>query len=228
MKPVSLEKFLDQLDNELAWREKEIDLLKKRISESDLDTDLRAGVVLLYAHWEGFVKSVINKYIKFVASKRLRLDELDDCFIALALKKECRELQESKKTAVYIKAVEFMLNRLSEQANIPYEKGDKKENKNLDEKEKVDEKEIKTSNLKFKVLKEFLLTIGLTWPSDELNEKRIDFLVNTRNDIAHGKQKYIDKNTLTDLFTEITRMIRNIQTDIFDAAEQKSYKRRAI
>jgi len=227
MKPVSLETFLAQLDEELVWREKEIGMLKSNIEISASDTDLRAGVVLLDAHWEGFVKSAVNKYIKFVASKRLRLDELHDCFIALALKKECRKIEQSKKIDFYIKAVDFLINRLSEQANIPYEKDNKKENEKVDEEEKVGE-EIKTSNLNFKVLKEILHTVGLTCSTYESKENLIESLVKNRNDIAHGKQKYVDKSTLTQLFTEIIDIIRSLQTDIFCAAEQKSYKRRTI
>ncbi len=209
MKPVSLEKFLDQLDQELAWREKEIGILKKNIEISDSETYLRSGIVLLYAHWEGFIKSAAELYLKFVASKRLRLNELQDCFIALALKKESRELGKTGKTGFYIKTVDFMLNRLSEQAIIPYE--------------------ISTQwNLKSKPFKEILISVGLPCTPYETKMNIIDVLVDTRNDIAHGKQKPVDKSRVENIFTVTIEILKDIQTDIFDAAEQKSYKRRAI
>jgi len=161
---------------------------------------------LLYAHWEGFVKSAAELYLKFVTSKRLRLNELQDCFIALALKKEFRELE---KTIFYIKTVDFMLNRLSEQAIIPYE--------------------ISTQwNLKSKPFKEIFISVGLPCTPYETKMNIIDVLVDTRNDIAHGKQKPIDRGWVENIFTVTIEILKNIQTDIFDAAEQKSYKRRAI
>lgn len=96
---------------------------------------------------------------------------------------------------------------MSEQAIIPYE--------------------ISTQwNLKFKPFKEILISIGLPYTSYETKMNMIDAFVDTRNDIAHGKQKYVDKNRLIELFTEITKMIRDIQTDIFYAAKQESYRRR--
>jgi MAE_28990/MAE_18760-like HEPN len=54
---------------------------------------IRAGVALLYAHWEGFVKKVADLYYEFVGYQRCTLAELNDCFVSIALKQEMELLQ---------------------------------------------------------------------------------------------------------------------------------------
>ena len=84
----------DKLDQDFAWRRKELTFLNKNIKNAkahNLQTNLRCGVVLLYAHWEGFIKNAAENYLKFVATtvaaKGITYNELDNCFIALAFKK---------------------------------------------------------------------------------------------------------------------------------------------
>jgi MAE_28990/MAE_18760-like HEPN len=55
----------DFLDAELSWRVKEISTLKAAIKSSAFiseQTLVRASVALLYAHWEGFIKSAATGY----------------------------------------------------------------------------------------------------------------------------------------------------------------------
>ncbi len=72
------------LDREFLWRLKEIADLKSSVRSSSslrCKTLTRAGVPLLYAHWEGFVKNSSLGYVNFVSSQRLRYEELASCFI---------------------------------------------------------------------------------------------------------------------------------------------------
>jgi len=105
---------------------------------------------------------------------------------------------------------------MSEKANIPYK----------DEKAEKESKETKI--LKFELLKEILDSVGLTCSPYESKKNKIDSLVEIRGDIAHGKEKFVDKNELYELFTETIKLIRKIKTNIFEAAEKESYKRRSI
>lgn len=62
MKIRTLEDLNDRLTADLVWRKIEIADLKALIenrsfSDSKHNTLLRGGVTLLYAHWEGYIKS---------------------------------------------------------------------------------------------------------------------------------------------------------------------------
>ena len=56
--------LVDNLDNDLAWRIKELSIIKNKIPQSknnEQEALIRAGVTILYAHWEGFVKNAVNQ-----------------------------------------------------------------------------------------------------------------------------------------------------------------------
>ena len=83
----TLNSLQDFLDEEIAWRIKEIADLKMSVrssSEAHRKTLIRAAIPLLYAHWEGFVKVASEGYLNYVNSQKLRYDQLEYCF-ALSL-----------------------------------------------------------------------------------------------------------------------------------------------
>ena len=56
------EQLSDKLSDELSWRKKELSELKSLVEIRDISLPrhnalVRSGVVILYAHWEGFIKS---------------------------------------------------------------------------------------------------------------------------------------------------------------------------
>jgi hypothetical protein len=59
MKVRSREECLIALQQESSWRKKEIAYLNGLVVSDTFDqtTAIRASIVILYAHWEGFVKS---------------------------------------------------------------------------------------------------------------------------------------------------------------------------
>jgi len=204
----------NQLEKDLIWRIKELNAIKKAIDRSTEDgrkAHLRAGVVLLYAHWEGFIRNVAENYLRFVAAKELNCDELSHPFIALALRGEIAKDRETAKTSVfYANVVEFMLGGLSHPAKIPYKDIIKAED-----------------NLKSEVLKEILITIGTDYSPYELESNVIDFrLLRIRNAVAHGQGMNISKAQFILLNRKIIGMINSIKNDILRAAILELYKKR--
>ena len=47
----------------------------------------RAGVALLYAHWEGFTKEACQAYLEFVVKRKLKYGEMSDAFIITSVTK---------------------------------------------------------------------------------------------------------------------------------------------
>lgn len=72
----TLSSLQDALDNAFAWRIKEIAAMKMSVESKSMSmtqtTLIRAGVPLLYAHWEGFIKQASQFYLEYVSNQRLK------------------------------------------------------------------------------------------------------------------------------------------------------------
>jgi MAE_28990/MAE_18760-like HEPN len=203
--------LLDNLQDDFAWRIKELNIIKNKIPKTkseEQDALIRAGITILYAHWEGFVKNAAECYLNFVSLRRLNHNELQSCFLALCLKKQINEL-ETNKFELQQAAVNFILDELDKRAYIPYEGI------------------IQTkSNLKFWVFRDICILIGIDYRNYQLKEKAIDnLLVNPRNEIAHGKYLTVDYDGYIAIYDIVLQMMRDIQNDILNAATLEKYKR---
>jgi len=212
MKIRTKENFIDAIDNEIAWRKKELSYLKGNVKSNSpyFKTHLRTGIVLLYAHWEGFVKNACELYLTCIKSLRLKYEELGENFIALSLKKNLTEFEQTNKSTVHCQVVSFLLNNLYERANVP--------NENV----------IKTgSNLNSNILKEILTTVGLDYSSYELKKNLIDtVLLKNRNSIAHGEYIELDEVDFNDLHTEIVSMMDDIKNKLSNMVVLEFYRRK--
>jgi hypothetical protein len=74
MKIRSVSELVDFLDEDLAWRKRELTTFRFLMGRSrphEREAVLRAAVCVLYAHWEGFVKNGATGYVNYVALKGL-------------------------------------------------------------------------------------------------------------------------------------------------------------
>ena len=204
----------DNIDRDFAWRIKELSLLKSKIPNTPnrdplQDVLIRAGVTMLYAHWEGFVKCAAENYLNYVSLKRLRHDQLESCFVALCLKKKINEMDNTNRFDLQTAAVDFMLQQLNERAYIPYEGI------------------IQTkSNLSFFVFRDICTVIGIDYKKYQLKETLIDReLLQFRNSIAHGKYLSMNFNEYLKIYDKILEMMRDIKDDILNAAATEKFKR---
>lgn len=212
MKIRTLDELQDQLDRDIGWRIKEIADIKlslKSAQGSKETTLIRAGVPLLYAHWEGFVKSAAEAYINFVAMKRLALENLSHSFVALAARQHLDNLSNSTRAKLQIDAVTFLRSRLNEQANIS-------------PRTKINTR----SNLNSEVFEDIALTLGI---DTSRYLPRYNFLntslLSRRNAIAHGEYLDLDMNAYTDLSDDVVMLLRWVKTDIQNCASLESFKK---
>lgn len=204
----------DNIDRDFVWRIKELSLLKSKIPNTPnrdplQDVLIRAGVTMLYAHWEGFVKCAAENYLNYVSLKKLRHDQLESCFVALCLKKKINEMDNTNRFDLQTAAVDFMLQQLNERAYIPYEGI------------------IQTkSNLSFFVFRDICTVIGIDYKKYQLKETLIDReLLQFRNSIAHGKYLSMNFNEYQDIYQKVIEMMRDIKDDIMNAAATEKFKR---
>ena len=84
---------------------------------------LRAGVALLYAHWEGFVRHAAQSYLELVADRvkrgRLGYHELAPPFAGLAMLRRLRETAPAGQRALLAEATRILRASPCESASIP-------------------------------------------------------------------------------------------------------------
>lgn len=211
MKVKTIEELQEVLDSDFAWRFKELSTLRSNITHSDsaaIKTNVRIAVVMLYAHWEGFIKNISEAYLLFVAARRLKYSELNTSFLAIVMKDKLSKCELTVKATVHNQAIKFLLDNINERAVIP-----KKDIINTH------------SNLNSDTLKEILSTIGIDYTPYELKFNQIDTnLVATRNTVAHGQ--FINLNALefNQLYNDVLVMMSGIKIDVQNAATMKLYR----
>jgi hypothetical protein len=204
----------NELDDQFAWRLKEIDALKRaanRPGNQNLAeaTIVRAGAALAYAHWEGFVKAAASAYVDYVASTRTNLDELVTPFAVLSLGSKLKVPLETKSTEVSGAAFEFIRDQLGKPANL------------------IGKEVISTeSNLSSTVLKQILGAVGIGVAQYESRFNFIDgTLLKNRHAVAHGEDLVLDRFGWVAVADQTLTLLRWIKTDIENAASRAAYRR---
>ena len=113
MKIRTTEELVDAIAAELSWRRKELTDIRYLVQQatgnrSRQDLMTRAGVALLYAHWEGFVKATAESYLQFVAMQRCKNSELARCMLALMIRTRLSATSASKKISTHLELVDFL------------------------------------------------------------------------------------------------------------------------
>jgi len=206
----TLEQLNDILDSEFAWRRKELTEIRSRIPVSQQPSQamlLRAGVALLYAHWEGFVKHASNTFIEYVRKQRHQYDELGLGLLALCVRRRLHGLAESNNPETHIETLHFLLNELGGRARIPLEGV------------------IRTkSNLNSQRFKRIVVFLGLDYKPYEPQEKLIDHqLVKWRNQIAHGEYRNPRRDEFDGLYPHVVDMMARFKNDISNSAATQRY-----
>jgi hypothetical protein len=196
--------FKDQLDKDFAWRRPELsDVLSsvKTHKGKSKDTALRSAVLVLYAHWEGFIKQAASLYLTYVKEKGLKFKELKDCFVALSIKQKLAIFQQTNKATIHTQLIEYLKSCQEEVAVIN------------------DYGAISTkSNLNSDILQQILTRIGLDYSPYELKANLIDAqLLNYRNTIAHGNRLKVTEEEYIIIHNEIIGMMYSIKNDLENA-----------
>lgn len=203
----------DAIDQDFIWRKKELTHLKFLLDSAKGRGDreatvLRGGVTLLYAHWEGFVKFAALAYLEYVASQRLRFDELAPAFLALAARPILSAATGAKRIRAHLDVAKFFRAGLSEKSTIPYKDG-------------VTTK----ANLSSDVLAEITDTLGLDFTPFRTKANLIDeTLLRTRNTVAHGEYLLLTIERYEQLAQEVLAMMENFRTQVQNAAALRQFK----
>lgn len=207
----TLDQLQTGLDKELGWRVKEIGAFNvaSKANSQQAKYFVRAGVALVYAHWEGFIKTSSEMYLSYVGSRQLTYRDLKSCFALFGLKSKLSTLAESRKAASNIRAFDFILAEMGETAIMNLSSAINTE-----------------SNLTSKVFENIASSLDIDLSAYNTKFNLIDeSLVKRRNQIAHGEYLDISSREFGELAGEIVGLMRLYKTDLENAASVESYKR---
>jgi hypothetical protein len=211
MKVITASLLQDLLDAELVWRRREISSLVTALKGAGPAEQLvcvRAGIPLLYAHWEGFGRACFERYLEFVSYRRLRFNQLKPSFLFLYASGRLKGMQ----SAGHRESVE-LLREIVE---------------GLDQTNKdTYRKHINTqSNLRSGVLKDLLALCGLNCSHFDSEADFIDReLCDPRNEIAHGSGGAPELSIFIHRRDKAFLLMANLQGLIVNAALAEEYKR---
>lgn len=212
MKIRTTDHLLQYLDDEMAWRVKEVHELASTVQSAkgaNINTHIRAGVAMLYAHWEGFVKCAANAYISYLSIRADRMKDLQPCFVALSMKTKLASAQESGKADISVATVSFLLDEIEKPIRLP-----------------TADAVSTQSNLSSTVFSNIARWIGIDPSQYSTRYTLIDStLLATRNGIAHGDYLLIDSARFHDLVQQTLELLRWFKTDIENAVVQQAFLR---
>ena len=213
MKIRTVYQLQDSIDKELAWRKHELVAIKANINQARSfakDTALRAGIALLYAHWEGAVKNIAHYYLSYVSNLCLPNNKLKINFLAISLKEQLKQFKETDKTTLQTCIINEIFDNVDKKSCIPQD-GIIKTN----------------SNLNSQIFIEIMATIGLECKEYESYYTLIDsVLLNMRNKIAHGERIEsisLDEKRYDEIYKIILQLINIFSNQVSNAAIMEEY-----
>lgn len=210
MKIRSYEEFIDKINDDLAWRKKEINYIymqAKSVSSINQKIYIRAGIALLYSHWEGYIKYTSELYLTHVKSQKNKYSELKSNFLAIKFMNDLQNCTNSENQKYFNDVLEKIFNSNNQRANFS------------------ENNVIKTnSNLTSTVLISILTIIGIDANLFELKYNLIDeILVKNRNEIVHGEFNNYDFECLQELKENVIDMLNEFKNRLENAASLREY-----
>lgn len=212
-KPSNALEFSTYLEANFNWRIKEISDLKKAINEASLayrPVLRKAAIPIIYAHWEGHARFVVEAYLKYVAKRKIQLKNLSLHMRGIALH-------------------EFFNKNFGSIPNYD------KRAEILTEIGEISEKQFRTfpddcvntgSNLNFDRTAQIARMLGLDFPFEPFDIDTLDRkLLETRNVIAHSAVKIVDEDDLERLFAAVISMMRAFRDAVANLVVEEKFKR---
>jgi hypothetical protein len=190
------EQLVDALSSEISWRRKELTDLRYLVQASHGNRTreaaiCRAGLALLYAHWEGYVKAAGEQYLEFVCMQRRKNSELSDSLLAITMRSTLQSAESSRKIGNHIEVVRFFRRQMAIRSRLPFRNVFRTE-----------------ANLSSTVLLEIVRTLGLSTSEYESKCHLLDHrLLAKRNHIAHGSVLDVDSDEYLRLHDEVLELM---------------------
>lgn len=208
------ELYVKQIETDLAWRELEMAFLKKQLLQTAPGsaqevTLLRTNLAMLYAHYEGFCKFALGTYIDALEKLNLRPVDVRWPIAAQSLGAFHSELKGiADPSEFFRKVLTDFEGQLNAVATYARPEG--------------------VANLWPDVLTTWLTRLGLDSTVVQNEKTLLKQLVNSRNQIAHGKKLTVASRTELEKHVQAaTLAMHEVAIGIADALDKKLYLRSA-
>lgn len=212
MAPTFSDFYAQQIQADLDWRETELAVLRRHLLSTTIGstqevTFLRTNLAMIYAHYEGFCKFALGIYVDALTALSLTPIDLKWPIAVQSFRKLQAELKSIDTPADFFsKLLTEFETKLTEPAN--YERPDN------------------VANLWPDLLSSWLDRFNLDSTAVSQEKARLDTLVNSRNQIAHGKKLTVANRTELDLHANAaTLAMHAVAIGVMDALEQRRYAR---
>lgn len=169
------------------------------------------AIPMLYAHWEGFAKEVLQLYVEYLERVAPIQLEVQSSLLAYSWSGAFRKLAGNLTHEKKVELIERFLGRLDEA--LAFEKR---------------EREIDTkSNLFFSVLEDLARCLCLDVESMRGHERKLDSLVNRRNNIAHGgRDPQLNETDIEEYRVLVLDLMSALENVLADAVANARFRRR--
>ena len=224
---MTLDEFRAELEEELRWRQEELAFFKNQLgnisSENDASRYRKSLVLLLYSHFEGYIKIALQTYIKYLNSLSLKRKDVLPALAASSMHKEFLAYENlDRKCAVFKTALpdDTALHRFYRRVDF-IEQMDEFQNGLLH----LDDTLIDTeSNLWYIVLQKNLYKLGMPTTLFDAHKREIDGLVNRRNSIAHGNAHAgVTDSEFSEWENKAQQVVSDITRVLYEYANHQRY-----
>lgn len=206
-------RFFDLLDSDLTWRLDEINQLRRALSNDGIlpaETIARAAIVLLYAHWEGYVKTISTAFLGFVAEQVETFAELRREFCAIGAEQVFAQLRSGEKR---IREKVDILDRLH---RLDYETASTLKKYQPSTK----------SNLRYEVFSELCDMICVDADQFETDKNFINKIIcDRKNYVAHGNELSVDHEEFEEVSEHLLDIMRRFKDSVYDSAIHQRFLR---
>lgn len=209
---VKISEFTESCASDLKWRLTELSDLKlfARDAGEAQRLILRSGLLLLYAHWEGYIKTATSKFLGVVGSHRVRFGQIRTALWVDALRSELDRA--SSRTLNFNERISLIDAILAKSSQ--YVTAYSREAINTE------------ANLNVKVLRRICDLTGLDHNryirfSDVIDRR----LLGERNKIAHGEFVEMSIAEYEDVSRQILDLMSLFTSDLEDALALRSWQR---
>jgi hypothetical protein len=207
------EDFFLNMADAVDRRREEISLVQRVVAnEEETVLEQTASIMalpVLYAHWEGFVKEAVSEYIEFVEKQDLHPEQAHPTVFSFAMRKRLRALVASGS----IERMTDFATWVVSNARSPL---------------RFEDKSVSTGgNLSYNNLKDLCDSLKIDVVSLRVYERKINALVNRRNNIAHtGRPQKLNRSDVADDAALVLRLIETFEAILKECVEVEQYRLR--
>ena len=202
MNDLHLVRFIEKTEKEWNWRQRELTFFKQALAKADnyqKGVISRAGVILLYAHWEGFIKNISQSFLESFANTNI---DRSPRYIIVTHVARMNEIISKKCNK--INRASNLLDCISDGAKVCAS---------------IHEIINTESNLDSEILEKIALSVGMSFDEFETKRQFIDrSFVHERNAIAHGEGRKIKEEEFLRLEKNVISLMDIFKKNIIDSA----------